>query len=329
MIWANTFRIGCGFSHYQRGQFNTGLYACNYGPAGNIITSPMYRVGTPCSACPTGTECSTTFRGLCATRNVQNTFLNLAGIAGQASFNNQAGGSFNFQAGFNNNNQIGGSAQASFNNQGGSGGVIGGGFSFNNQGPVNFGANRVIFRPGRPNQGSGQPNLFNPQTIFTRPPTTPRLVFPPIAPNTPIIFPTKAPTTTPRITTIRPQPPPSRTPFISSTTSSQCKVPAYFRLSPEHDLCKFNEGVYGPQCQQGQTMGVKGADIAVIINAHNFYRNKVALGEQPWQRSACNMREMVSITQTNLNPQTRKISIHIMPNILPFFPARQPEAFFC
>ncbi|CAG2054148.1 unnamed protein product [Timema podura] len=38
---------------------------CNYGPAGNVRTEPVYHQGPPCSACPNGTVCSDQYEGLC------------------------------------------------------------------------------------------------------------------------------------------------------------------------------------------------------------------------------------------------------------------------
>jgi len=41
------------------------LFICNYGIAGNLIKSEMYKVGQACSQCPDGTTCSTRYPGLC------------------------------------------------------------------------------------------------------------------------------------------------------------------------------------------------------------------------------------------------------------------------
>lgn len=59
--------MGCGKVFYRpegarRGEI---LFICNYGLAGNLIGSQMYQIGEPCSACPSGTECSQTYSGLC------------------------------------------------------------------------------------------------------------------------------------------------------------------------------------------------------------------------------------------------------------------------
>uniref|UniRef100_A0A0K8SY96 SCP domain-containing protein n=1 Tax=Lygus hesperus TaxID=30085 RepID=A0A0K8SY96_LYGHE len=56
--WAKTQKIGCGVVVYEKNDWNTKLLACNYGPAGNVITQRMYTRGAPCSACPEGTRCN-------------------------------------------------------------------------------------------------------------------------------------------------------------------------------------------------------------------------------------------------------------------------------
>lgn len=65
VIWASTNRVGCGFTQYKDGSSQTNLYVCNYGPAGNFISSAAYRSGSPCSQCPTGTACSAVYANLC------------------------------------------------------------------------------------------------------------------------------------------------------------------------------------------------------------------------------------------------------------------------
>merc|ERR1712079_380255 len=42
------------------------LYTCNYGPAGNYIGGEMYKQGKACTKCPSGTSCSASYPGLCA-----------------------------------------------------------------------------------------------------------------------------------------------------------------------------------------------------------------------------------------------------------------------
>jgi len=65
VVWAETTKVGCGAATYRDGKWFATLYTCNYGPNGNFIRSEMYRAGPACSACPTGTQCSKQFPGLC------------------------------------------------------------------------------------------------------------------------------------------------------------------------------------------------------------------------------------------------------------------------
>ena len=66
-IWAATTDIGCGYAHYADGNWTHAQYVvCNYGVGGNMIGSPIYNSGTPCSKCATGFSCSPTYNGLCS-----------------------------------------------------------------------------------------------------------------------------------------------------------------------------------------------------------------------------------------------------------------------
>ncbi|KAF8764814.1 CRISP/Allergen/PR-1 like protein [Argiope bruennichi] len=75
LIWAKTWRIGCGYTVYKEGRTYTRYYACNYGPTGNSVKKPVYQAGPPCSACPTNSHCVTwssgpgTYPGLCKMSN--------------------------------------------------------------------------------------------------------------------------------------------------------------------------------------------------------------------------------------------------------------------
>ncbi|XP_023336492.1 cell wall protein PRY3 isoform X2 [Eurytemora carolleeae] len=66
LIWAETTKVGCGFTSYTSGQFVARLYVCNYGPGGNRIGGEMYRIGQSCTRCPSQSTCSFTYPGLCA-----------------------------------------------------------------------------------------------------------------------------------------------------------------------------------------------------------------------------------------------------------------------
>jgi len=48
LAWAESYMVGCGYSYYkdpQRGMSK--LYVCNYGPGGNFLGAPMYKIGFP------------------------------------------------------------------------------------------------------------------------------------------------------------------------------------------------------------------------------------------------------------------------------------------
>jgi len=63
VVWANTHKVGCGVTVFQDGRFISTYLVCNYGPAGNVRGEPIYTQGRACSACPSGTSC--TSQGLC------------------------------------------------------------------------------------------------------------------------------------------------------------------------------------------------------------------------------------------------------------------------
>lgn len=65
LAWATTTKVGCGLTTYTHGKFIGRMYVCNYGKAGNMIGGSMYSVGEGCSSCPQGSQCSTSYPGLC------------------------------------------------------------------------------------------------------------------------------------------------------------------------------------------------------------------------------------------------------------------------
>ncbi|XP_045131762.1 CRISP/Allergen/PR-1-like [Portunus trituberculatus] len=66
MLWGTTSLVGCGYTNFKSDGIFKGLYVCNYGPVGNILSFQMYTEGKPCSDCPEGTTCSKEYEGLCA-----------------------------------------------------------------------------------------------------------------------------------------------------------------------------------------------------------------------------------------------------------------------
>uniref|UniRef100_A0A224X3J9 Putative CAP peptide n=1 Tax=Megacormus gertschi TaxID=1843536 RepID=A0A224X3J9_9SCOR len=67
MIWAETWKVGCGVAMYYDNTDNMDkvLYTCNYGPAGNMQGAKLYIAGEPCTQCPKNTQCSNEYAGLC------------------------------------------------------------------------------------------------------------------------------------------------------------------------------------------------------------------------------------------------------------------------
>ena len=66
MISAHVYLLGCAAARWSEGITTYIMYACMYGPSGNVIGAPLYRWGKPCSACPGGGNCSTKYEGLCS-----------------------------------------------------------------------------------------------------------------------------------------------------------------------------------------------------------------------------------------------------------------------
>ncbi|EFO92884.1 hypothetical protein CRE_10309 [Caenorhabditis remanei] len=69
MAWANTGLIGCGVKNCgvdaTQNNYNKVTVVCHYKTIGNVLGQDIYKSGTTCSACPTGTTCETA-TGLCA-----------------------------------------------------------------------------------------------------------------------------------------------------------------------------------------------------------------------------------------------------------------------
>ncbi|XP_023334482.1 venom allergen 5 [Eurytemora carolleeae] len=48
LAWAESYMVGCGYSYYKDTKRGfSKLYVCNYGPGGNLVGKPMYKVGFP------------------------------------------------------------------------------------------------------------------------------------------------------------------------------------------------------------------------------------------------------------------------------------------
>ncbi|XP_008841607.1 GLIPR1-like protein 1 [Nannospalax galili] len=58
VVWAKSHKVGCAVTNCPNlGGRATGLFICNYGPAGNYANTYPYIKGKPCSQCPDGSEC--------------------------------------------------------------------------------------------------------------------------------------------------------------------------------------------------------------------------------------------------------------------------------
>jgi len=54
LVWADTYLVGCAAVKWYADSSKMGasiIYVCNYGPAGNYMNEPLYKVGKACSAC--------------------------------------------------------------------------------------------------------------------------------------------------------------------------------------------------------------------------------------------------------------------------------------
>ncbi|CAI2351494.1 unnamed protein product [Caenorhabditis sp. 36 PRJEB53466] len=69
MVWSKTGSIGCGVKNCgpdpSMNNWNQVVVVCQYKQQGNILNSPIYKKGSTCSACPSGTSCESS-SGLCA-----------------------------------------------------------------------------------------------------------------------------------------------------------------------------------------------------------------------------------------------------------------------
>lgn len=75
LVWAETNRVGCGFTSYSTDNRRINYYVCNYGPAGNFAGKEVYKMGPACSQCPVQSVCSTQYPNLCGKSIVFFSFL--------------------------------------------------------------------------------------------------------------------------------------------------------------------------------------------------------------------------------------------------------------
>jgi hypothetical protein len=66
MVWANSDTLSCGISSCHDLSISPNRWivtvVCNYLPAGNVLTEPIYLQGEPCSSCLT--ECNADYFGI-------------------------------------------------------------------------------------------------------------------------------------------------------------------------------------------------------------------------------------------------------------------------
>lgn len=65
MVWADSYKIGCGHITFTGGIGFNKLIVCNFGAAGNFVDDKVYERGEACSSCPDGTSCSKKYKALC------------------------------------------------------------------------------------------------------------------------------------------------------------------------------------------------------------------------------------------------------------------------
>jgi hypothetical protein len=59
MVWAESYAVGCAVSKCKKDPvYKAPLihYACNFAPGGNLVGSPVYKIGKAASNCPGGTK---------------------------------------------------------------------------------------------------------------------------------------------------------------------------------------------------------------------------------------------------------------------------------
>ncbi|CAH1107671.1 unnamed protein product [Psylliodes chrysocephalus] len=70
VVWAETKEVGCGMTTYVENGWYNFLFACNYGPGGNMAGSPVYKTGSPASDCSSGLSVNSKYPGLCGLDNI-------------------------------------------------------------------------------------------------------------------------------------------------------------------------------------------------------------------------------------------------------------------
>ncbi|KAF6210333.1 hypothetical protein GE061_013437 [Apolygus lucorum] len=74
VVWADSYKLGCGEIHTVKGKFKYVVIVCNFGPGGNYAATKMYTKGKPASMCPSGFSPSKTYPNLCSESGGNSTF---------------------------------------------------------------------------------------------------------------------------------------------------------------------------------------------------------------------------------------------------------------
>ncbi|GFY63566.1 hypothetical protein TNIN_46311 [Trichonephila inaurata madagascariensis] len=70
VVWATSWRVGCGKAVFKDKKWYKTYLVCNYGPAGNMMGGEMYKEGETCSECPSNTCCGAS----CAQYGIQSDY---------------------------------------------------------------------------------------------------------------------------------------------------------------------------------------------------------------------------------------------------------------
>nr|AII97542.1 BLTX139 [Nephila pilipes] len=85
VVWAKSWRVGCGRSLYKAKGWFTSFLVCNYGPAGNMMGDEMYKAGRTCSACPSNTCCGSS----CGRYGINSDYEGLCKVIDEDAFKNE------------------------------------------------------------------------------------------------------------------------------------------------------------------------------------------------------------------------------------------------
>uniref|UniRef100_A0A4Q8KAQ4 U6-Nephitoxin-Nsp1b_2 n=1 Tax=Nephila sp. SGP-2016 TaxID=1905176 RepID=A0A4Q8KAQ4_9ARAC len=82
VVWATSWRVGCGKAVFKDTKWYKTYLVCNYGPAGNMMGGEMYKEGDTCSECPSNTCCGSS----CAQYGIQSDYEGLCKVIDEDNF---------------------------------------------------------------------------------------------------------------------------------------------------------------------------------------------------------------------------------------------------